>query len=219
MKYSYTTFEKEVPGLPPTRLDVTTNLDEITESNVTGERYVEVTDNLTMKGAVVLNSVDDLEGWRAAQERAGAWRPRMKEKALESKPGTAEFGAYLREKLALIDTNLKTAAAVGKPRVSDVPPAAFYAMGAAMSDGARKYGRFNWRSTEVTASVFYDAMRRHLDDWYAGQDHASDSGIHHLAHMMAGGAIILDAIATNVFKDDRDNKGPLATDQTTWKVI
>ena len=100
--------------------------------------------------------------------------------------------------------------------MSDVPPLAFYAMGAAMSDGAKKYGRFNWRATGVTASVFYDAMRRHLDDWYAGQDHATDSSIHHLAHMMAGGAIMLDAIAMEKFNDDRDNKGPIATDSSNW---
>lgn len=108
----------------------------------------------------------------------------------------------------LADNNVKTAAAAGKPTLSAVPPVALIALGAAMQDGANKYGKFNWRTTAVTASVFYDALHRHLLDWYNGEDFAPDSKIHHLAHLMAGCAIILDAIAAGVFKDDRDKTYP-----------
>lgn len=201
MQYSYTIYKSGVPGEIPTRLDVTTNLNELTYDNVTNGHYVEVSDNVTMQVVKTLSTIDDLDGWVVAQGRAHAWKPLKDIKSCVPR---------------LVDSNLKTAAAVGKPKVSDVPPLAFYAMGAAMSDGAKKYGRFNWRATGVTASVFYDAMRRHLDDWYAGQDHATDSSIHHLAHMMAGGAIMLDAIAMKKFNDDRDKDGPLATDVTNW---
>lgn len=103
-----------------------------------------------------------------------------------------------------IDSNIKTAAAIGKPKLSAVPPVGLLALGAAMSDGASKYGRFNWRTTEVTASVFYDAMMRHLLGWWSGEDHASDSRVAHLGHLMAGAAIVLDAEMHNVFNDDRD---------------
>ena len=108
----------------------------------------------------------------------------------------------------LADNNVKTAAAAGKPTLSAVPPVALIALGAAMQDGANKYGKFNWRTTAVTASVFYDALHRHLLDWYNGEDFAPDSKIHHLAHLMAGCAIILDATAAGVFKDDRDKTYP-----------
>jgi hypothetical protein len=107
--------------------------------------------------------------------------------------------------MKLVDSNLKTAAAVGKPKTSGVPPIAIMALGAAMQNGVDKYGKFNWRGTGVTASVFYDAMMRHLNEWYAGEDHASDSNVHHLAHLMAGGAILLDAMQHNVLNDDRNN--------------
>ena len=75
----------------------------------------------------------------------------------------------------LADNNVKTAAAAGKPTLSAVPPVALIALGAAMQDGANKYGKFNWRTTAVTASVFYDALHRHLLDWYNGEDFAPDS--------------------------------------------
>lgn len=102
------------------------------------------------------------------------------------------------------DTNVKSAAAVGKPTFAAVPPIAFFGLGAAMQDGAKKYGRFNWRTTEVTASVFYDAMLRHIFMWWNGEDHATDSLIHHLNHMQAGAAIIQDAELNGVFNNDRD---------------
>jgi len=105
---------------------------------------------------------------------------------------------------ALTDNNVKTAAAVNKPRVSAVPPKAFLALGAAMQDGANKYGLFNWRTTSVSATVFYDAMMRHLIAWYSGEDDAPDSKQSHLAHVMANCAILLDVKDSDVFKDDRN---------------
>ena len=115
------------------------------------------------------------------------------------------------------DNNPKTAAALLKPRVSDVPTVAFYALGAAMSDGAAKYGRYNWRDTSVTASVFYDAMNRHLSAWYNGEDFAQDSKINHLAHVMASCAILLDGDEHGVFNDDRDNRLPFPPTTKTYK--
>lgn len=103
----------------------------------------------------------------------------------------------------LVDNNLKTAAAVGKPQMSGIPPIAIMALGMAMQDGVNKYGLFNWRETGVTASVFYDAMLRHILAWYSGEEHAPDSSIVHLGHLMAGAAILLDADYHNVLNDDR----------------
>ena len=102
-----------------------------------------------------------------------------------------------------VDANLKTLAAMGKPGISNVPVVAFFALGQAMTDGANKYGRFNWRETGSTVSVFVDALARHLLGYYVGEDHAKDSRVHHLAHLMAGAAILLDAELHGVLKDDR----------------
>jgi hypothetical protein len=114
------------------------------------------------------------------------------------------------------DANPKNRAAKNKPKTSAVPPIAIMALGAAMQNGADKYGKFNWRGTEVTASVFYDAIMRHLQAWYSGENFALDSNIHHLAHIMAGCAIILDASHNNVFVDDRPTKGMPVTEEAGY---
>lgn len=143
-----------------------------------------------------LSTKDDVLEFIEARARAAQWKATP----------PSDYVKKVPRKLA--DNNVKTAAAAGKPTLSAVPPVALLALGAAMQDGANKYGKFNWRTTAVTASVFYDALHRHLLDWYNGEDFASDSKIHHLAHLMAGCAIILDATAAGVFKDDRDKTYP-----------
>jgi len=118
-----------------------------------------------------------------------------------------------------VDNNLKTLAAAGKPRLSDVPPVALLALGAAMSDGKDKYGRFNWRETGSTSSVFYDAMMRHLLDWFNGEDFAHDSKVHHLAHVMASCAIILDSDLHESLNDDRSTYGTVVRKPEAWKDV
>lgn len=81
----------------------------------------------------------------------------------------------------------------------------------AMMDGAVKYGPYNWRDKAVIASIYIDAAKRHMDDWFEGQEKASDSQVHHLGHAIACCAILLDAQWTGNLVDDRplqyDDKG------------
>ena len=74
----------------------------------------------------------------------------------------------------------------------------------AHADGARKYGRYNWREEAVAARVCLKAIRRHLELLEAGEDYAEDSGIHHLGHIMATAAVMLDAEMCGKLIDDRD---------------
>lgn len=104
----------------------------------------------------------------------------------------------------------KAAVGIGKPGVADVPPLAILHLGAAMADGAQKYGRMNWRSTSVDAGVYYNAALRHLLAWWDGEQVASDSGLPHLAHAMASLAILLDAEAQGVLHDDRPRPAGMA---------
>jgi hypothetical protein len=116
-----------------------------------------------------------------------------------------------------VDNNPKTQVALSKPRISDVPPVALFALGAAMTDGASKYGRYNYRDTSATASVFYDAIQRHLNDWYNGENYAHDSKVHHLGHIMASCAILIDAELHGTFIDDRDTrKSESISRNKTW---
>lgn len=73
----------------------------------------------------------------------------------------------------------------------------------ALLDGATKYGRSNFRATEVRASIYFDAALRHLMKWFEGEWYDPDSGLPHLGHALASLAIIVDAQAAGTLIDDR----------------
>ena len=74
-------------------------------------------------------------------------------------------------------------------------------------DGALKYGRANFRVIGVRASIYYDALRRHMNKWFEGEETDPDSGLPHLAHALACLAILVDAQAAGKLNDDRQVKG------------
>jgi len=79
----------------------------------------------------------------------------------------------------------------------------------ALFDGKEKYGRTNWRATPVLATIYVEAAMRHLALWYEGEDRASDSKVHHLGHVLACIAILVDAYYEGTLVDDRQysNRG------------
>lgn len=103
----------------------------------------------------------------------------------------------------LPDDNPKTAEGVKKPSFVCVPPVALLHLAHAMMNGANKYGRMNWREHTVTSSIYYDAAMRHLLSWADGETYDRESGAHHLAHVMACCAILLDAESLASINDDR----------------
>lgn len=103
----------------------------------------------------------------------------------------------------LPDTNPKTRFGMSKPGIYAIPPVALLHCGAGMNDGCVKYGLTNWREHEVSASVYYNAAFRHMAAWWDGERVASDSGVHHLGHVMACCAILLDAEHMGKLNDDR----------------
>jgi len=74
-------------------------------------------------------------------------------------------------------------------------------------EGMLKYGRSNWREAGVRASIYVDALRRHIGAWFEGEDNAPDSGLPHLAHALACLAILVDAEAAGQLYDDRQYAG------------
>ena len=95
----------------------------------------------------------------------------------------------------LPDNNPKTrAGGANKVPLHLVPATAVAHMARAVGDGGTKYQPYNWRAEPISASVYYGAARRHIDAWWEGEDHARDSGVHHLAHAMACLAMILDTM-------------------------
>lgn len=101
------------------------------------------------------------------------------------------------------ETNPKDAVGIKKVPASTVPARWVMEVGLAMLEGARKYGRHNYRVAGVRASVYYDAARRHLDAWWEGQDIDPKSGLHHLVKASACLAVIRDAMYNNNWEDDR----------------
>lgn len=101
------------------------------------------------------------------------------------------------------DDNPKTAYGEAKPKMSDTPTVGIREMGKVFTGGAEKYGRFNWRDHSVSSTVYYDAAQRHLMAWFDGEDIDPESGISHLAHVMACCNILLDAGRCGKLNDNR----------------
>jgi hypothetical protein len=113
-------------------------------------------------------------------------------------------------KLAPKSTNPKDRIGMHKPPLHLIPGVALVEESMAFKDGAEKYGPYNWRDEKVSASIYVSAALRHLHDWYDGQECASDSGRHHLAHARACLGILLDAQSIGQMVDDRPKPGKTA---------
>lgn len=101
------------------------------------------------------------------------------------------------------DGNPKSVQGAKKYDLMYLPLPAKIEVNRALEDGAKKYGKANWRETGVSASVYLNAAMRHMDQYNEGQERASDSGVHNLGHAMACLAIIIDAAANGKLIDDR----------------
>lgn len=111
-----------------------------------------------------------------------------------------------------LGTNPKDLIGVKKVSITKFPQVALIYGARAMMDGAEKYGPYNWRQNAVVASIYVDALLRHIAAWYdQREENAEDSGIHHLGHAMACLGIILDARETGNLIDDRPEDGAAAT--------
>jgi hypothetical protein len=113
------------------------------------------------------------------------------------------------------DTNPKDAVGVKKAPVSTVSGPVIAELGVAMLEGARKYGRHNYRVSGVRASVYMDAVFRHMTQWWEGQDIDPDSGLSHVTKAIASLAVLRDAMIFDNWVDDRPPPAP----EGFWKDI
>lgn len=98
--------------------------------------------------------------------------------------------------------NPKHAAGRAKPGTSCVPGTALYWQAYVHEVGAGKYGAFNWRGTNVIASIYTDAAKRHLDALLEGEWLDLEDGAPHAAHVMACMAVLIDAHEHKTLIDD-----------------
>lgn len=101
------------------------------------------------------------------------------------------------------DTNPKDAVGVKKVGISVLSWPVLFELALAVFEGARKYGKFNWRKVGVRASVYTDACVRHIAAWQEGEDIDPESGISHLVKAQACLHILRDAQIRNMMTDDR----------------
>lgn len=107
-----------------------------------------------------------------------------------------------------LSNNPKDAIGRAKTPMHLIPPTALVEVAKVMGLGAAKYGAYNWRDASVAATVYISAAQRHLAAFLDGENADPESGASHLAHMMACGAILVDAFATGNVVDDRPKPGP-----------
>lgn len=98
----------------------------------------------------------------------------------------------------------KGIAGAKKPGVSCLPMTVVFELGAAMAEGACKYGPFNWRyGAPVVAESYYNATMRHLTAWWEGEDIDPDSGLSHITKAISSLVVLRDAMLQNQLEDDR----------------
>lgn len=122
----------------------------------------------------------------------------------------ADVMASIEANEASKPTNPKDAVGIRKWRyISTVPLTVMWEVGAALLEGARKYGRHNYRVAGVRASVYVDAAFGHIGQWWEGDDIDNDSGLNHITKAIASLTVLRDAMIQDMLEDDRPPKGRL----------
>lgn len=103
-------------------------------------------------------------------------------------------------------SNPKDSVGIKKVPFSTIPAPVMAEVGLAMLEGARKYGRHNYRSIGVKSSVYYDATLRHLTSWWEGQNDDPDSGLSHITKAIACLVVLRDSDLIGNLNDDRPLK-------------
>ena len=91
-------------------------------------------------------------------------------------------------------------------QVAAVPMPVMWELGVAMLEGARKYGRHNYRAADVVASIYYDAALGHLTSWWEGENIDADSRLSHVTKAIASLTVLRDAMIRGSLIDDRPPK-------------
>lgn len=69
----------------------------------------------------------------------------------------------------------------GKPPMGLVHPDFIEGVATVLGFGAEKYGKYNW-TEGIEYDRLYDALQRHMNAWYKGEDIDPESGENHLLH-------------------------------------
>lgn len=76
------------------------------------------------------------------------------------------------------------------------------AVGDVLAFGAKKYDAHNWRKG-IAYSRLFAAVRRHMNQFWRGEDFDSESSLHHLAHASCGLMFLYTMATQRPDLDDR----------------
>lgn len=95
-----------------------------------------------------------------------------------------------------------------KAGISRVPATVISEVGLAMDEGGAKYGGYNYRVAGVQASIYIDAVWRHLFEqfWDLGEDIDKDSNLSHVTKAIASLVVLRDSMIKENWIDDRPPK-------------
>ncbi len=126
--------------------------------------------------------------------------------SFEAKSSAGE--AFVNGAAGSKETNPKDVIGMKKAPISTLSCAVLFEMGLGMLEGARKYGRHNYRAMGVSATVYYDASIGHLMDWFEGEDIDPDSGLSHITKAMTALVVLRDSMLCGNWVDDRPLRNP-----------
>lgn len=110
-------------------------------------------------------------------------------------------------------TDPKGAAGKMKDQLQLIPTILERETAKALDNGAKKYQPFNWRFSKVESMTYIGAIRRHLNAYFDGEELDPESGAHHLGHIAANCAILLDAAEQRTLEDNRPGRRISLKDQ------
>lgn len=90
----------------------------------------------------------------------------------------------------------------GKPSITLIPKDALWGAAQALTFGAAKYGRHNFREG-LAYSRLADAAMRHITAYMEGEDNDPESGLCHVDHAMASLAMLRFMTVHRKDMDDR----------------
>lgn len=122
-------------------------------------------------------------------------------------PPSVDRAIGLKNAKSEMGVNPKDRIGASKVDFSLIPTSAKIELALALMDGATKYGAYNWRVEPIQARTYISAAERHLEDFKESEEFDPVSLCHHLGHLMACAAILIDAIQQHTLVDDRPING------------
>ena len=110
--------------------------------------------------------------------------------------------------LQVKEPNPKDGVGSTKVHLTSVPPIVGVLASLSFLEGKLKYGAWNWRMTPVRASVYTDALSRHLAKYLSGEECDPVTHVPHLGSIIACAGILADAKLQGTLIDDRAPASP-----------